>query len=161
MTSQPVGPGWKCSECGAEILWPQSAHCWLCGGTLRVKMGEEEAVPAIVLDGPPSDRRAAFQATISTVLLLLTLTAVLAGISVMAPGLGVFLAFFTLPALILSGTVLAGKKRRGQQVGTVQRVGVFVHSLGLIIVVVIGTAIAGAVALFIVCLAGAGFFALK
>lgn len=155
--SQPsASAGWRCSECGAESYWPSSPRCWLCGGTVLMRAGEEDAVPAVVLEESPADRRAASQVAISTILMLLTLTAVLVGVFIMAPGLGIVLFFFTLPAVILSGFVLAKQRRWGGKAGIAQRIGVFFLSFGFIVVLAVAMVIAAIVALFIVCLAAAG-----
>lgn len=155
MSSPATKPGWKCSECGAEVRRLSSARCWLCGGEIR-RAEQEEAVAAIVLDKPPYDRHAAYQFSISTLLLLMTLTAVLGGVAAMAPGLGIVLALFTVPALAHAAVVVGRKKTRGEKVDAVERVGIFAQSLGLTIAIVVGLVVALIVALFAICVVAIG-----
>jgi len=160
--SQPsASAGWRCSECGAESYWPSSPRCWLCGGTVRLKKGTEKPVGAIVLDEPAADRRAALYAVLSTVLLVLALAAVLVGIWAMAPGLGIVLALLTLPTLIVSEYILQNMKRLGEPVGSAQKIAVFFHSFGLVVVLLVVTAIAGFVALIAICAAGISVLSLN
>jgi hypothetical protein len=94
--------------------------------------------------------RVMFQFGISSLLLLMTLTAVLFGLFSMEPGLGIAAMVLAVPALVPTSIVAMRKGSRGRPMTALQRVGVFTAWVALMMVV----AIAAGIAFFITCLVG-------
>jgi len=97
-----------CPHCGA-LTRPRTVYCWLCGATIEsdwLTLAPGQIPPALSVPGPggskrgragPSPRR--FQFGISTLLLIMTLFAVLCSVWRMAPGLGAVLTVAVLIGL--------------------------------------------------------------
>jgi hypothetical protein len=97
------------------------------------------------------EHRTQFQFSLASLMLIVTLTAVLLGVGGMAPGLGIALAVLASPALVRTSVVAALSRARGKPMSVGAKVALFVVSL--IVAVVI--AIAAGAAFFVSCLAGA------
>ena len=123
-----------CPQCSAPL--PTKARfCWLCGVSLR----PTAAVPVrqVRVEPPPIiEPRAAYQFGISTLLLAMTLLAVLLGVFAMSPGVGLAITFLATPPLIRTCIVATKRKTRGQRMSPLAKLGVFGSTLGIVIVVV-------------------------
>jgi len=164
----------SCPDCGAE-LQEDSRYCWLCGLAVR------EGVPAaaeprspfagrarghIADGGKPVvilDRRAGLQFSLATIMLSITLVAVLLGVFRMAPGLGIGLAILVTPAFLRTCIVTARRKARGESISLAGKLGSFAVSftvtLGMVILLAALAIVSIFVALNAICAAmmsGAG-----
>ena len=153
-----------CPECSA-VCWAGSAKCWLCGHAIgpdavaprRVGLSETPLM-ATAVDEPAGSagsraeyqERVRFQFGISSLLLLMTLTAVLFGLFSMAPGLGIAAMIVAVPALVPTSIIAMRKGSRGRPMTALQRIGVFAAWVGLAMVVLV----AAGIAFFITCLVG-------
>lgn len=143
----------RCPECGA-IVQGQADKCWLCGNSVY---------PVAELVGPggsPFAHRTVTQFSLSTLLLGVTLVAVLFGVFRLAPGLGIVLAFFAVPPFVATCVFTMHRKARGQPLSGWAKVGFFGSTFGIVIVIavcLVGVAVVAAVAAFFaICLSGAG-----
>ena len=134
----------QCPECGAEVAGGQ-ARCWLCERKLH---GPEPINP--YAPPPSAAGNVPSQFSLASLLLIVTLVAVGVGLFRLAPGLGVLLAFFSLPALARTTIDVTKHKQRGAPLGVLGKVGSFVVSL----VVVLTVTVAALAASFTVCAVG-------
>jgi hypothetical protein len=132
MSSPPPDDGNPCPDCGASLPG-EANYCWLCGKALQ------EGGAGAAGSAGPVERRAAYQFSLSSLLLIITLVAVLLGVFRIAPGVALALAFLTAPALVKTCIAVARRKARGQRVAPLAKLGIFAGSLGIVIVVVAAT----------------------
>jgi hypothetical protein len=123
----------SCPYCGARNARGE-ATCWLCKQPLSIDRSAGEPIIAEVVDARP-------QFALSSLLLVITLVCISAGLVAAAPGLIIPLLVIVVPALIRS---VAASRAAGGQISIGGRIANFIVSLG--IVVAIWTA--GLVALF-------------
>ncbi len=140
LESNEVG---SCPQCGA-VPAGKAKSCWLCHTALE-PIAAGAAQPSAVLQS-----RGAYQFGLSTLMLTVTLFAVLCGVFKMAPGLGVVLAIVVTPALVRTGMAAARKKECGQPMTPSEKVGAFAGSVGVVSVI----GIAAGVAFYTTCWVG-------
>ena len=126
-----------CPQCSAPLP-TQAKFCWLCGVSLRPNV-PNAAVPNTPESAPIIEPRAAYQFGISTLLLAMTMLAVLMGTFAIEPGIGLAVAFLATPPLIRTCIVATKRKTRGQAMSPLAKLGVFSSTLGIVIVVVAGS----------------------
>jgi hypothetical protein len=131
-----------CPECQATRR-SDAKYCWLCGAALE-PVAEEPARAAV-----GSERRAAYQFSLATLMLTVTLVAIVLSVFRMSLGVGLALVFLTTPALVRTCIAAARRRARGQPVSPLGKVGMFAASFGIVVVVVV----ASIAAFFAVCLA--------
>ena len=119
-----------CPQCSAPLP-TKARYCWLCGVSLRPTAAVPPFQPAPIIEP-----RAAYQFGISTLLLAMTLLAVLLGVFAMSPGVGLAITFLATPPLIRTCIVATKRKTRGQRMSPLAKLGVFGSTLGIVIVVV-------------------------
>jgi hypothetical protein len=131
-------PCTHCPDCGAPLK-PEQTRCWLCQGK-----------PAADAAGGirPVDSRAGYQYSLSSLLLVMTLIAVLSSLIGMNPGMGIMVAVLALPALAWTCQIVLRRRRRGQSLTAGGKVVAFLLSLAMIVIVIVA---AGA-AFFVTCL---------
>jgi DNA-directed RNA polymerase subunit RPC12/RpoP len=134
-----------CPDCWAEI--PATAwRCWRCGSTFP------RGADAISLDKEKvadTDRHTKFQFTLTSMMLLTVMTAVLSSIFVMLPGLGIALTILSVPALVRTAYVSMYRGPRGRPLTFQEKAVVFMAWIGLGLI----AALAAGVASYITCLA--------
>jgi len=123
----------SCPYCGARNARGE-ASCWLCKQPLSAEAAANAPILAEMVDARP-------QFALSSLLLVITLVCIAAGLAAAAPGLIIPLVIIVIPALIRS---FAASRAAGGQLSVGGRIANFLVSLG--IVVAIWTA--GLVALF-------------
>ncbi len=152
MTSHESTDVLACRQCSAPIP-TRARYCWMCGVPVRpeepvaarpASTEEPNAAPAEIVEP-----RAAYQFGISTVMLIITLSAVLLGVFQMQPGIGLALLFLLTPALVRTCVTAARREARGQPMSPTAKLGVFGSTVGIVIVVVA----ASIAAFFAVCAA--------
>jgi len=143
-----------CSECGA-VVTAQASECWLCSGALASGPADAQPAEARAADGPtPHERRdrAPLQFGLASLMLVMTLFAVLCGVFSISPGLGLAVCIVSAPALVRTALVVARRKSKGRSVSGIEKT---VMYLGSFFVTAIILSILGAVAygtFFAVCL---------
>ena len=143
----------SCPECGATLS-ATSDSCWLCHSTVPI-------VATVVAErAVPWEHRAAYQFSLATMMLTITLVAVLLGVFLMSPGIGILLAVVVAPAFLRTCIVMARRKARGQPVSLADKLGSFAasfaFSLGFVVFVGLAGAVAVVAAFFVICWAALG-----
>jgi hypothetical protein len=95
-----------------------------------VPAAEDAARPAA------AEARAAYQFGISTIMLVITIAAVVLGVFRMSAGVGLALVFLFTPALVRTCIIAVRRKARGRPMSVAAKIGAFAASLGIVIVVV-------------------------
>ena len=132
-----------CPECGAALA-PGASSCWLCRGTGQ---------PDVQAPGPSSpfaERRAAFQFSLATLMLTVTLVAVILGAFRVAPGAGIVLVIIVTPAWLRTCLSVARRKARGRPMTPAEKLGGFAGSVGVVVIV----GVAAGIAFYATCWAG-------
>jgi ribosomal protein L40E len=154
----PVSRPTVCPDCGAPFP-VEATYCWLCGWKLGDPVGVRPKPPGPSKDNPyaspaprnPADLKWTF--SLSTLFLWTALVAVVMGVVRIAPGLGIALGIFSLPAALHTTAVAAYRKRRSRRALTVpEKILVFIESLALFILIAIAVVIAAIGALFVICM---------
>jgi len=100
-------------------------------------------------------RRAAFQFSLATVMLLITLAAVLLGLFRMSPGLGMLVAVLVAPALIRTLIESAERQALGRPMTPADKASMFASTVGLTIAMGVAVIVVGGLALatavFVIC----------
>jgi hypothetical protein len=96
----------------------------------------------------PQEHRAQFQFGIASLMLVMTLVAVLFGVGAMAPGLGIALGVLAAPALIRTSVVAARAGARGEPMAPSRKIDLFVASLFVVGVVAVAAGAAFVVTCF-------------
>jgi hypothetical protein len=149
MATGELGERWvRCPHCQAGNR-PGADCCFLCHepipldaevvdaslwGAPQVPLTGDEDVPA------PATVRHTF--TLSSLMLLIALVAVTLGVFRIEPGLGIVLVIVVTPALIRTLLAVSRDKARGRALNPLEKVGVFVASLGIVIVIGLAAIIA-------------------
>ena len=117
-----------CPECGAVV---QGNVCWLCRRTLTDTQPHQPDLAARIEHARKSPQTFG----LSTLFLFITVIAVCLGVFFAAPGLGILLTVIVVPAFIrTSAATSAGEKAAGRPVGVPEKVGLFLGSLGIVLV---------------------------
>src|SRR5512137_1577394 len=115
MDPHQPNPCTSCPDCGAP-LQPGQTQCWLCqtfpAATLADKAGAGQSVEA---PGRYQDR-------LASVLLVMTLIAVVASMIAIRLEVGIAVALVTLPALAWTCQVVRRRKTRGQSLSVGRKV---------------------------------------
>ena len=145
-------PSVCCPKCGAQLK-PGHAKCWLCIADARSR-----ATAANLGKSRPIEPTGRFQYGISTLLLVITLVAILCSIIKMNPGLGIVVAILVIPALLRTCISAARSRAHGQPISSGEKAGVFATTTLMSIVVMVAAGIAAFftffVTFFITCFAG-------
>ena len=146
-----------CRYCGA-VLWEDKPYCWLCHQAVDGSglMPEPATVPPAMPPVPPPLPPEHFTYSLSTLMLAMTLVAVLSGLCAIAPGLGIPLAILAVPAWIRAARVMRLKQSRpdaNSPMGT--KIEAFMASLGFALLVCLAAGAAGFAACTGIVLVGA------
>lgn len=142
-SSKPPGAGpVRCSQCGTENPRGQ-AMCWLCGAVL-VSAADDENYYASPAGGElPSYG-------LSTLLMVVTLIALILGVAAVAPGWAILLAVLAVPALVRTATA-----SRGRATSAGEKVGLFLVSLGAAFTTLVTAVVTACAAFVAICFGGA------
>lgn len=137
-----------CHTCNAELLIGQD-RCWLCGAAIG--SGSE---------GPPSNQPTAtslsmtsgrpVRFSLSTLMMFMTLAAIVCGVYSIAPGIGIIMALVLLPVMTHAVISVRRVEALGNRLGHEDRIMMFFGSLSLVVV----AGIAASIAFGITCFAG-------
>lgn len=144
----PIAAAAFCPSCGAGRAADRTS-CWLC-------LAPYDGTPPPRAAIAPDSRLAAAnpsQFSIATILLVTTLAAVCLGVFRLAPGLGIVLMIFAVPALVRTVFVGRGEHRHGRRLSTGRKIGHFFLSLAIMYAVWTAASMAFAVAFMGTCLA--------
>ncbi|MGO8689882.1 MAG: hypothetical protein ACLQLG_09620 [Thermoguttaceae bacterium] len=164
MGSAAAGARNLCPHCGA-MLAPGREVCWLCGGAAAARPGGAAVAAATAAariqsgsfaEYRPAATRGRFQFGLSSLLLIMTLVAILCSIIKMAPGLGIVLAILALPALVRTCIAASQEGASGQPMPFGKKLGVFLLTMVMSYAVLAAAGIAASVAFFFTCLATLG-----
>ena len=139
-----------CSDCGAPLK-PGQTQCWLCRSAV-LATAPADARPATEVS---AGTRAGCQFSLASLMLFMTLVAIICGIISMNPGVGAVLAFLSLPALVRTCTVAARMRTGGQPVSAVGKVGLFLLNLAMVAIVIAAAGAAFYFTFMATCAAGA------
>jgi hypothetical protein len=130
VTTSPTEPSRCCAECGAAI--PSGAErCWLCHGQALAGGGR----PAPPAQAARRESRTAWQFSIATLLILMTVTAVLFGVGEMSPGLAGALAVLVVPALAATAVSAARLRSHGVELTLSEKVSLFAGKLAVVLAI--------------------------
>ena len=154
-SSQTAGFG-TCPDCGAALLAGATA-CPKCDWK-KTPAGETPAeATAKPADGSPFDaatteqidetstpaeRRAGYQFSLASLLIVMALAAVILSIGVVLPGLGIALALLVAPALVLTNITAMRSLAKGHPLSRSDKLSLFAAALGAILLTLIATGIA-------------------
>ena len=156
-----------CPHCGAEFVGDKPV-CWLCmqrldgsgpvpDPKLRLPLRPDVWRPPPPL---PKERPEQFQFSLSTLMLAMTLIAVLFGLCAIAPGLGIPLFVLALPAWIRTARFVQLDEEKQGPMTPGEKILVFMASLCGMVAIGGVAAIVGIVAFMVVCtnMKGSGLF---
>jgi len=124
-----------CGECQATRR-PDTEYCWLCGAALEPIVADA-AQPSV-----GSEQRAACQFSLASLMLIVTLFAVLLGVFRMAFGLGIVLAILVTPALVRTCMIAARSRAGGRPMSAGRKVSFFAGTLGLVAIIAVAVSVA-------------------
>jgi hypothetical protein len=135
--------GFQCSQCGA-VNRSGTKRCWLCGADLDTPVVYAELAP----DVPPVG---AWQFTLSELMIVVTLIAVIAGTWAIEPATGVMLVIVSAPALLVTFIRTARRRSRGQDVTWASKIVTFLITAAAVVGIVMLLWAAAIVALIVYC----------
>jgi hypothetical protein len=140
-----------CHACQAR-LHPGAEKCWLCGALVTADAGDSVANVSAALP-PTTAPRPATSFSLATLMLFVTLVAIVCGVFYLAPGLGAIMGLVLLP--VMTHTVISVRRVEslGATLGTQDQIAMFFGSLSL----VVAAGVAAAIAFGVTC--AGGFFA--
>lgn len=141
MSNQPTSGTLVCPACG-EVNSRDRANCWLCHGPLPPAEPGSPAPSQIADLGREHSTGGGMLALLVLVVLLVCIGAI-----VVAPGLGILLGIILAPILIRTAWVSHRPSESGQPPTPGQVVRSFFATCGIVLLVLIGAAIAG----FVIC----------
>lgn len=147
---QPAVPSTvaHCNACHAQLK-PSETRCWLCGAAVPTSAEAIATTQRAVAPSPTTARRAT-SFSLSTLMMFMTLMAVVCGVFSIAPGVGAVMAIVLLP--VLAYTVISARREAamGYTLAPGDRVMLFFGSLAL----VAATGVAASIAFGASCFAG-------
>lgn len=135
-----------CPHCGARLQAGGPHRCWLCGADV-LSACHPTAVPTTHYQPTIAGRLGSF--SLASLMLFVTLVAIVCGMISVVPGVGIALALILLP--VLAHTIILAHRER--ELGHVLRPGekiiLFFGSLGLVLVAGVAAAIAFGITCFV------------
>jgi hypothetical protein len=126
-----------CPQCGAE-LWKGDQRCWLCSRQIGESAAQKSFAPL-----RPSTGNQAWQFSLGSLFVVMTIVAVGCGLFATLPGLGILFAIFAVPAGIRTVMDATKHQEHGAPLGPVGKLASFLVSLLVIIAAVVAGGIAG------------------
>ena len=151
----------RCRSCGAPLGDDTSPICWLCDGETGHRKSEStiqgrQTYPALPPPLPVIEPER-FTYTLGTLMLAMTLVAVLCGLCVHWPGLGIPLAFLAVPAWIRASRSLDVDPETQLSRTLGDKLSRFFSSLGVVFLVCAASGMAGFAACTSIVIVGSGF----
>lgn len=122
-----------CLACGAE-RHDDSNTCWMCG-LVTAQLVDAPANSLLVASANTPQRVGPSPLTFSlaTILMFMTLSAVVFGLARIEPGYGTALAIVALPAFVMTAVRSRHQQARGRRVGAVETVLTFLISSAVVV----------------------------
>jgi len=164
-SGEPTSRPQFCPDCGAAFS-REGTYCWLCGwklgdpfGVRPKQPGSPGVIPTASL-APTNTADPKWTFRLSTLFIWTAMVAVVMGVVRIAPGLGILLGIFSVPAALFTISVSAYRKRRsGRALTTGEKVGSFVGAFAtvagtfaIIMLIAIAVAIAAVFAFLESCM---------
>ncbi len=141
----------RCATCHAALL-PGAERCWLCGAPMA--SGIDAAAATDPANGSSRSKVGPVASfSLATLMMFVTLVAVVCGVFSIAPGVGVAMALVLLPVLAHTAISARGAEALGHSLSPGERIALFFGSLALVVV----AGVAASIAFGITCFGG--FFA--
>lgn len=138
----------RCSKCGLRVKWIPGPK------KTGTRSKELETVTPKLVKAPIVDDINPSSFGIASMLLTMTLIAVGLAIFIAAPGLGIAMAILAFPAFIRTLLVVRKRKMLGRPVSTEAKVGLYLGSFSVTLVVTLVTVFASALTFCFSCLGG-------
>src|SRR5262249_5342346 len=119
-----------CHACHAELRAGDET-CWLCGAAVTSDAAEIVATHQAGVSAKKASRAASF--SLATLMMFMTLAAVIFGIISIAPGVGIALALLLVPVLVHTTISVRNEKALGRSPRPGEQVMLFFGSLGLVV----------------------------
>jgi len=151
MAVDPSVSARRCAVCNA-VVPASSKRCWLCGGNI---VADESSATgpspnAKIPFSPPAQEFAPGSFSLATLMLFVTLAAIVCGVISLAPGLGIALGLIMIPVLAHTAILAQNEREVGHLVSASGTIMMFLSSLVLVCI----SGIAAGVAFGVTCFAG-------
>jgi hypothetical protein len=148
----------RCAQCGATVS-SSARNCWLCHTPVVSANGRQNSANA---GSKPERVATASEPTggfsLSALMMFVTLVSVVLGVSTIAPGIGIPFGVILFVVWLRTAAVAQRRRERGVMVTRGDMLEGFFRSLGMAVVLLILTCVAGCAAFFAACLACAGVY---
>jgi hypothetical protein len=154
----------RCPECGADNS-RAAAKCWLCGAAFAGARTSQDRVAEGTVAGPISSSGARQsvvaadaprQFQLSSLFLTITVICLCLGLFRVAPGLVVPLMVISVPALVRTRRAAHLASMAGKPLSPGARIGTFLTSIFILVLVIVAACVALCMACFGVILSGIG-----
>jgi hypothetical protein len=148
----------RCAQCGAPVS-SGARKCWLCHAPVVSANRQENLANARskpVRVAMASEPTGGF--SLAALMMFVTLVSVVLGVSTIAPGIGIPFGVILLVVWLRTAAVAGRRRQRGMTVSRGDMLDTFFRSLGIAVVLLILTCVAGCAAFFAACLACAGVY---
>jgi hypothetical protein len=149
----------QCPACGAELL-ARATRCWLCRADLTpaVDGAGQSSAPAAPPPTAPRARGGGF--SLASLMLFITLAAVVMGVSSLASGIGIPMGIVLLVVWLRTTAVVKFRVAHGKTVTRAENFHLFLASFGATLGLLAVTCIAGCAAFVAACFACVGTWSL-
>jgi hypothetical protein len=137
----------RCPKCRAELR-AGTIRCWLCEAEVQPVAADSAAAPPAAGQSKPAERVGTY--SLASLMMFVTLVAVVCGTFTIAPGLGFLVAIVAALAFVRTVILVHRQSALAHHPSAVERVVVFCGSLAVIIV----TGVAAAAAFYATCVGG-------
>ncbi len=138
----------RCPSCNARQV-PGDLQCWLCGAKASVA-ALAGSRPDTSSPSLPDVAQTAGRFSLATLMLFMTLAAIVCGVIGIAPGLGIFLAIVLIPILAHTFILSSREESRGHALRPGQMIQLFLMSVAVVCM----TGLAASIAFGVTCFAG-------
>jgi ribosomal protein L40E len=160
MSETPLSPDNQCPHCGA-LFWPPDANfCRLCGTRVTaIKSPNQNSIqppPPIPKLPPPVPVAQRFTYSLSTLMLAMTLIAVLTEVCVLIPWLGIPLMCISISAWTRTAILLKANRTNWHEAAWPDRMATVMLSFFEATMLLAGSVAAGCFAMFVACTMSGG-----
>ena len=147
-----------CPACGAELL-SGASRCWLCHADVEPAADGEGRFSGPGTPGQTALSEPAGGFSLASLMMFVTLAAVVMGVSSIAPGVGIPLGIVLLVVWLRTTLVAKHRRAHGQVVTREEKLHLFLASFGATLAMLTVTCIAGCGAFIAACFACMGTWA--
>lgn len=142
----------RCVVCGA-MLKPRQVYCSKCGSRGSSEIVATETTTDGSPTGVPDVTAGSASFSLATLMIVVTMIAILMALFVAAPGLAILVAFCLLPPAIRTLLISNKRKSLGRVDSPLAKTGLFLSSLGVTILILVVLQVACVIAFFGSCFA--------